>query len=174
MLDDFRDGRRRRCGFRFRRIPCRRVGSGEFFVRLRQRIRAGRPIRRSRRELWLPFFGADGEVAINGVVDDGFLEGVVDGAGEGGEDAERIFGGVGGEFFAVEVGHRGEEVAQAGEFVGVGAGGDFAGPADDEGDAVAAVPDVGLVAAELGSWEVAFGASEGFDVGERGSIRCRW
>ena len=84
-------------------------------------------------------------------------------AGKGGEDAEGIFGGVGGEFFAVEVGHRGEEIGEAGEFVVVGAGGDFAGPAGDEGDAVSAIPDVGFVAAELGAGEVAFGF-EGFDI----------
>lgn len=121
-----------------------------------------------------PLAGADGDGAVFAVAEDEDGFAIFSGIGlseEGGEEAEGVFGDVFGEVFVEDVGSGGEEVGKVDEICGGGAGGNFAGPFGDEGDAVAAfvgvafaiaVGTVGDVAHFLG---VGFGAFElGADV----------
>ena len=114
-----------------------------------------------RAEFELPPGLADGEGAVDGVVDDGFAEGSCGGAEEGGEEADAVLGGIGGEFGAEDVGGGGHEVGEAEELVGRGAGLHAGGPADQERDAVTAVENVGFVAAEKVGGVVTFGEEAG-------------
>lgn len=88
-------------------------------------------------------------------MDDGFVQRSAVGAEERRENAHAVFAGVGRELRAEEIGAGGEEIDVADCLGARGGGFDFSGPAGEKGHAVAALPDVGLVAAELRAGEVA-------------------
>jgi len=91
---------------------------------------------------------ADSEEAIGGVVDEvGADGGGALFAGEGGEKGKGIFGGVGGKGEGSGVAGCGEEIGVADGDIADGAGFDAAGPAEEEGDAVAGFVGIGFLAA---------------------------
>ena len=94
-----------------------------------------------------PFAVADGEAAVDGLADEAGADGLGVGAEEGGEEADAVFAGGGGEGDFEEVGEGVDEVELADELVADGSGFHFGGPAGDEGDAMAAFVEVGFVAA---------------------------
>ena len=74
---------------------------------------------------------------------------------QGWEEADAVFSGLSGQWLAGDFGEGGHEVDLADEAVVDAVGGDVAGPAGDEGDAMAAFVGIGFVAAVDVIWLVA-------------------
>src|SRR5207302_11162507 len=72
------------------------------------------------------------------------------------EDADAVLGGIVGQVRAENISARGEKVGQANELLAGRARFDRAGPADDKGNAMAAVENVRLVPAEMVTRVVSF------------------
>lgn len=106
-------------------------------------------------EAELPFAEAVGEVSGEGVVHDAGSGGLDWFADEGREEAHAVFASVLRKGYAGEFGAGGDEVVEHDGLLADGAGLYFRRPADDVRNAVAAFPDVGLGAAEMGADGVA-------------------
>ena len=121
----------------------------------------------------LPRAAPDGEGAVDGMVDSEGAPCLAIGlATQGGEEGKGIFAGAGGDCVALakDVGEGRVEVSGANSFAGGGAGFHFAGPADEEGGAVAAFKNVGFVAAPMGVGLVALGDELGDFGGRRAAV----
>ena len=93
---------------------------------------------------------ANGELEAVGLVKGVLADGLL-GVAEEGEEADAVFGGVGGHWEVGEFGESGHQVGETNGLVGFGVGGDAAWPTGDEGNAVAAFPVVAFEAAPRAS-----------------------
>jgi len=120
--------------------------------------RAGEtPTTRAGAEEKFPILFAIGERPVDGMADEilsraaGFAEGSR-------EKGITVFRGIVGNLEAEDIGEGGGEVGQRDELIGAGGSGDFSGPSNEEGDAMASLIDVGFMTSPMCGGQVAFAA----------------